>query len=166
MSQRSVTHATFVIERSYPVTAAAVFAAWATPSAKARWFVGPEGWQQLEREFDFRIGGRERVSGTHKGGIVSTFDASYHDIVPGQRIIYSYAMQLNDKPISVSLATVEFRQAGAGARLVFTEQAAFLDGFDDGGGRERGTGGLLDQLGSELQRGVSASQDPRRQAPQ
>jgi uncharacterized protein YndB with AHSA1/START domain len=155
MGERSVTHATFVIERSYGTAPAAVFAAWAQPGAKARWFVGPEGWKQLEREFDFRIGGRERLRGTHKSGVVSAFDAHYLDIVAHQRIIYSYRMHLNDKPISVSLASVEFKGVGAGTRLTFTEQAAFLDDFDDGGGRERGTGVLLDQLGADLRRGAS-----------
>ena len=54
--------------------------------------------------------------------------------------------------ISVSLATVELKREGKGTRLVFTEQGAFLDGFDDSGGRERGTADLLDALGRELKR--------------
>ena len=37
---RYVTHATFSLERVYPVPAARVFAAWADPAAKARWFAG------------------------------------------------------------------------------------------------------------------------------
>ncbi len=40
MSERSV-HATFVLERTYEASPAQVFAAWATPAAKARWF-GPD----------------------------------------------------------------------------------------------------------------------------
>jgi hypothetical protein len=36
---------------------------------------------------------------------------------------------------------------GAGTRLVVTEKGAFLDGYDDAGSRERGTGLLLDRLG-------------------
>src|ERR1035438_7768551 len=53
---RYVTHATFSLERSYPVSAARVFAAWADPAAKARWFApGPDSGHQL----DFRVGGRE-----------------------------------------------------------------------------------------------------------
>jgi len=32
MTDRSVTHATFVVERTYPVSPARVFAAWAEPS--------------------------------------------------------------------------------------------------------------------------------------
>jgi hypothetical protein len=39
-----------------------------------------------------------------------------------------------------------------GTRLIFTEQGAFLDGYDDAGKRESGTGGLLDALDRELKR--------------
>jgi hypothetical protein len=37
---------------------------------------------------------------------------------------------------------------------VLTEQGAFLDGYDDAGGRDRGTRGLLDQLEAALRRGA------------
>jgi hypothetical protein len=53
---------------------------------------------------------------------------------------------------AVSLATVEFKPAGAGTRLIFTEQAAFLDDFGDGGGRQRGTAALLELLEADLQK--------------
>jgi uncharacterized protein YndB with AHSA1/START domain len=36
MTDRSVTHSTFVVERSYDASPARVFAAWADPGAKAR----------------------------------------------------------------------------------------------------------------------------------
>ena len=42
MSNRSATHATFVIERDYDAPPAQVFAAWASVEAKNQWF-GPEG---------------------------------------------------------------------------------------------------------------------------
>jgi hypothetical protein len=35
---------------------------------------------------------------------------------------------------------------------VYTEQGAFLDGYDDPAGREEGTHALLDKLGAELAR--------------
>lgn len=155
MSERSATHGSFSIERVYDAVPKRVFRAWADPAAKARWFAGPAEWTMLERFIDFRVGGKERLSGRKGSGIVSTFDAHYHDIVPDERIVYAYAMQLDDKRISVSLATVEFKPAGTGTRLTFTEQAVFLDGYDDGGSRERGTRLLLDQLEAEL-KGQSA----------
>ncbi|HET6159863.1 MAG TPA: SRPBCC family protein [Dongiaceae bacterium] len=157
MIERSATHGTFAIERVYDASPARVFKAWADPEAKARWFVGPADWQLLARSIDFRIGGEEHLSG-RRTDFVSTFDGFYHDIVPDQRIIYSYDMHLDQRHISVSLATVEFRPDGAGTRLIFTEQAVFLDGYDDAGGRERGTRILLEQLGAELQRQAGASQ--------
>lgn len=152
MVERTTTHASFTIERSYDAAPTRVFKAWADPAAKARWFVGPADWQLIDRAIDFKVGGKEHLSGRRGNGTVSVFDACYHDIVPDQRIVYSYHMLTDETPISVSLATVELKAEGGGTRLIFTEQAAFLDDFDDGGGRERGTRVLLDQLGAELRR--------------
>ena len=59
-------------------------------------------------------------------------------------------MHLDDQRISVSLATMELQPDGDGTRLTFTEQGAFLDGFDDPTLRENGTGDLLDALGAFL----------------
>lgn len=152
MSERSTEHATFVIERTYAASPARVFAAWAEPAAKARWFVGPDEWNQGGHELDFRVGGRERVSGGPPGGPVHSFDGRYQDIVPDQRIVYSYDMHLDETRISVSLATVELEPAGAGTRLIFTEQAVFLDGADTAATREQGTRTLLDNLDAALRR--------------
>jgi uncharacterized protein YndB with AHSA1/START domain len=146
MSKRSTHHATFVIERTYAVPPARVFHAWADQKAKARWFVGPEEWESSGHELDFRVGGRERIAGGPPGGPVHAYEALYQDIVPNERIVYTYDMHSDDKRISVSLATVEFTPAGSGTRLILTEQGVFLDGFDSEVSREEGTHGLLDKL--------------------
>ena len=140
MTERTVTHATFTLERTYDAPPTRAFAAWAEPEAKARWFAGPENWKRGNYQLDFQVGGRERLAGGPAGGPIHHYDAIYQDIVPNERIIYGYDMHLDDKRISVSLATVEFKPAGKGTRLTFTEQGAFLDGFDDPAMRERGTG--------------------------
>lgn len=150
MSERSVTHATFVVERSYDASPERVFAAWAQPAAKARWFAEAEGWTTDEYALDFRVGGRETWRGSPKDGPVHAFDGHYQDIVENQRIVYSYDMHMDAARISVSLATVELRPEGRGTRLVFTEQGAFLDGHDNPAQREEGTGWLLDALGASL----------------
>ena len=76
----NVTHATFTLERSYPVPPAQVFAAWADPAAKASWFTPGPG---FGHELDFRIGGREVARGGPDGGPAMTFETFYRDIVPG-----------------------------------------------------------------------------------
>jgi uncharacterized protein YndB with AHSA1/START domain len=151
VSERSTRHTTFTIERIYNFAPAKVFAAWSNADAKARWFAGPaDKWTLVKRELDFRVGGREKLSGSFLDGHTSNFNGYYQDIVPDERIVYSYEMDLSGKKISVSLATVEFKHAKTGTKLTFTEQAVFLDDFEDAGGRERGTAELLDQLGASL----------------
>jgi uncharacterized protein YndB with AHSA1/START domain len=147
---RSVVHAIFSLERVYDASPALVFRALSDQAAKARWFEGGDGWTVLEREMDVRPGGRERVKGRWPSGLVTTFDAVYFDVVPDRRLVYSYEMRLDARKISVSLATLELAPAGAGTRLKLTEQGAFLDGYDDKGSREHGTGLLLDRLGASL----------------
>jgi uncharacterized protein YndB with AHSA1/START domain len=151
MTERSVEHATFAVRRTYDASPARVFAAWADPAAKARWFGDPDQGAD-DFELDFRVGGREFNRGTAPDGHHYTFEARYEDIVPDERIVYSYDMHLDETRISVSLATVELKPAGAGTRLIFTEQGAFLDGHDRPQLREQGTGSLLDALGEELER--------------
>ncbi|MGH7154770.1 MAG: SRPBCC domain-containing protein [Acetobacteraceae bacterium] len=84
--------------------------------------------------------------------LTSTFDAIYHDVIPNERLVYSYEMHLDDRKISVSLATMQLRAERKGTRLLIDEQGAFFDGFDDAGAREQGTGELLDALGRSLSR--------------
>jgi uncharacterized protein YndB with AHSA1/START domain len=147
MSDRSVTHATFVIERTYPVDRSRVFKAWADPRAKALWFGGPEGAGDFE--LDFRVGGRETNRGT-VGGSVFLYDATYHDIVEDERIVYAYDMYMDDARISVSLGTIELSPDGDGTRLVYTEKGAYLDGHDTPDQRQEGTEQLFDALGESL----------------
>jgi uncharacterized protein YndB with AHSA1/START domain len=150
MTERSVTHATIVVERTYDASPARVFAAWADPAVKVRWFAGPDEWGSGDFELDFQVGGRERNSGGPPGGPVHRYDAIYQDIVPDQRIILTYDLYLDETRISVSLATVELKPAAAGTHLIYTEQGAYLDGHDVPDLREQGMGRLLDALGAEL----------------
>jgi uncharacterized protein YndB with AHSA1/START domain len=151
MSEPSTHYTTFSIEREYPVTLAKVYAAWSQAEAKSRWFAGPsDQWTIVKREFDFRVGGRERVVGKFKIGKVSDFNCLYWDIVPEKRIVYSYEMYVDGKRISVSQATVEFKPKGKGTLLIFTEQVVHLDGYPTPQDREQGTRGLLDRLGESL----------------
>ena len=144
-------HASFHLERSYEAPVEHVWRALTEEAAKQKWFGGTPGrWQLLERHMDVRVGGTERPRGRWEGGIVSTFDATYHDVIPSERLVYSYIMHLDEKKISVSLATMQLQANGRQTRLKVTEQGAFLDGYDDAGGRERGTGHLLDALGASL----------------
>lgn len=140
MSQRTVQHDTIVVERTYDAAPARVFAAWSDPAARARWDVPGDGWEVVEYESDFRVGGRERSRFGPPAGPFYTSEGRYEDIVPNSRIVMAGTMAQDDTRISTSVLTVELLASGAQTRLILTEQAAFLDGKDKTGQPRRGLG--------------------------
>lgn len=146
MTDRSIAHGTFVVERRYPATPARVFRAWADPAVKQLWFGA--GASQV---FEFREGGREYAEGS-VGTDRFTFDVLYQDIVENVRIVYSYQMTMGGKRLSVSVAAVELVPDADGTRMTVTEHGCFFDGLDTVQQRRMGTEALVDALGAELAR--------------
>jgi uncharacterized protein YndB with AHSA1/START domain len=148
---RSVTHASFTLERADPAPPDRVFDAWADPATKARWFAGGTG--EGHHQLDFRVGGREVASGGPPGCPVMTFETFYREIVPRERIVYTSTMSSGAEVITISLTTVEFKPADGGTKLVLTEQGAFLDGREEPAWRENGTADQLKALADVLENG-------------
>jgi uncharacterized protein YndB with AHSA1/START domain len=148
MSDRSIVHATFTLERSYPAPPEKVFGAWANPKVKARWFAGDPSDYQL----DFRPGGIERNSATHDGKRI-VWETLYREIVADERIVYTSVLSEDSTLATASLTTVEFVPEDDGTRLVLVEAGAYLDGREQPAWREEGTGSQLDALGRYLAKG-------------
>ncbi len=155
MKVSTVAHDTFVIERSYDVPVTQVFRAWSDPELKACWFAGSADALRTGYQLDFRVGGHEVNRGGPPGGPLFIYDSEYRDIVPDQRIVYTYEMFADENRLSVSVATVQFHDHGPTTRLVLTEQGVFLDGHDSVAQREEGTRGLLESLARLLHGGAS-----------
>jgi uncharacterized protein YndB with AHSA1/START domain len=147
MTDRTVIHDTFTIERDYPVPLNHTWSAWADPAIKGRWFASAAG---QEHELDFRAGGLEITRGTAPDGTAMVFESTYRDIVAPQRIVYTSTLSGDDELLTVSLTTVLFTAAGDATHLTLVEQATFLDGHEKPEWRSHGTGAWLDALGADL----------------
>jgi uncharacterized protein YndB with AHSA1/START domain len=154
-------HASFVIEHRYEASPQRVYAAWSDPAAKRQWFVEGEGWEIQSYELDFREGGTERSRFRHLKGeqifgekTIFGNETVFTEIVPNERIIFTYSMDRNGVRFSVSLASVELSAAGAGTRMIFTEHAAFFEGGDGAQMREAGWRELLEKLDQYLTKGA------------
>jgi uncharacterized protein YndB with AHSA1/START domain len=150
MTSSTVTHDTFVIARTYDSPVARVFRAWADPNRKARWFAGSADALGNGYELDFQVGGREVNRGGPPGGPLYTYSAQFRDIVMERRIVSTSELFADDCLLSVTVATVEFRETGDTTELILTEQGVFLDGQETAAQREEGTRSLLDSLAAWL----------------
>ncbi len=152
MSDPKVTNATFVIERVIKASPARIFAAYSTLEAKNNWFKAPTDVVTLNRDFDFRPGGKERFHARWPDGKATDFQATYHDIIENERMVLVYDMYAGGVKLSVSLLTIELVDEGGKTRLIHTEQGSyFVGGKADAEGREHGTTWHIENLKAQLE---------------
>jgi uncharacterized protein YndB with AHSA1/START domain len=148
MTEHSVKHSTFTLQRTYSASPAQVFAAWADRDTKAKWYATDDDAYTL----DFRVGGAEAVHGRTDDGAEIVAESVYHDIRLDERIVYTTLLYGRSVLATVSVTTVEFVPDGTGTHLVLTEQDTLLDDQEQPEWRRRGTDDWLDALGRELGR--------------
>lgn len=152
----SITHNTFVIERNFPSTPERVFAAFAAPAKKRRWFAEAHHHEVGTYEMDFRVRGLETSrykmnATTPLPGVELLSTGVFHVIVLNERIVSSSTMSIGGNIISAALATFELVLAANGdTDLIFTHQAAFFEGADGPQMREQGWRSLFDRLATHL----------------
>jgi uncharacterized protein YndB with AHSA1/START domain len=100
MSERSVTHTTFAIERTYDASPARAFRASSDPAVPDRWFVEPDRWPIAGYSHDFRLGGRESGRFSQDRETIYFNETVYQDIVPERRIVSAYTMARGETRVS------------------------------------------------------------------
>ena len=145
MIERTVRHATVVMERHLASPPHRVFAAWSDPDERRIWDLPENGWVVAEHEHDFRVGGMERTRFGPPGNPRYMSFGHFLDIEPDARIISAGTMHDNDVRMTSTLATVELYADGEGTRLFLTDQSAFY-GDEAPEGRSGGWGTIISRL--------------------
>jgi uncharacterized protein YndB with AHSA1/START domain len=151
MTDLTVIHDTFTLERRYRVPAARVFAFLSEPVMKRRWYAAADERDLEAFDMDFREGGVERMASrmgeqTPFPGAILANDGRFEDIVPGRRVVVSTSMTLGGRRISSSLITFEVSEDGVETVMRLTHQAAFYEGSDGPQMRKGGWEALLNRL--------------------
>jgi len=151
IATKPAVHSTFRLERFYNASPDRVFSAFSDPDSKRRWLIEGEGFEVFDYRPAFAVGAHEFSSFAYQGGPEIINETVYQDIIPNERLVYCYRMALAGAPMSASLATIELVEKDGGTLLVHTEQGTYLDGMDDGTGRQEGVRGLLEILAGEVE---------------
>ena len=155
MTNPTVAHGQFTVEREYPVPPARVFGAHATAEAKIAWFAVPDGeFIAAVEDFtlDFRVGGMERLVARLGNGKQMVLETRYWDIVPDERIVATYDVVIVGRRLSVSLWSVWLEPTAIGTKLITVEDGAFLDDLDNAQQRIQGVTYDYDNLATYLAR--------------
>jgi len=117
-----------------------VWALLSEPELRASWVRMPGPSSTATREFDFRVGGGERltnvfVSTAEHGEIREELEnrSVFYDIVPNERIVSSYQAVVAGIPRWVALVTIDLAASARGTHLDWTEQYSFLHLSTPGG---------------------------------
>jgi uncharacterized protein YndB with AHSA1/START domain len=111
------------LERCFPAPPPFVFALWSNPGLVSSWW-GPEGHHLATCDMDLRPGGHWRFNMRRDGADHWTHGV-YHEVVPDERLLFSYHFDAFDVH---SIVSVRLAPEGAGTRLHFLQT-----GFPDAG---------------------------------
>lgn len=136
-------HDEFTLKRSINASRKLCYRAWTELEHKKNWFIGPEGWEQIERSVDFRVGGEEILHG-RTDSFESKYTARFHLIIPDTQLIYAFDMHVNGGHYSISLTGLDFEESDNGTQITYVEKIYYLTEDYDNKGRIEGTNKLLD----------------------
>ena len=133
------------LRRTYSATPERVFQAWTRPEELKQWWGAAEGYTTPVAEIDLQIGGQYRLGMRPPGGPHTLVVAgSYREIIPAEKLVFTWQWETPDGSAPVTLVTVDFLKTGAGTEVVVTHEQ-----FPDAAMRdehEGGWNGLLARL--------------------
>jgi len=108
-----------IVTRHIKAPPARLWKAWSSADGIARWF-GPRVSKVMHAEADLHVGGRYRIVIEAPDGTVSEVGGAYREIVPNERLAFTWAWKTT--PDRVSLVTVTLTADGVGTLLTLRHE--------------------------------------------
>lgn len=104
------TKPSLTLKRHLKAPIAKVFQALTRPEALKQWFGPSDSYTISEAKVDLRVGGAYRIVMVEESGAEHRVGGKYREIVPNERLVYSWAWE--STPEVESLVTITLKAAG------------------------------------------------------
>ena len=123
------------IKRTFAAPRQTLFEAWTKPERLKKWFLmsTPNNVNQIH-EVDLRVGGKIRAEAVNPQGKKHVLLAVFKEIVPQEKLVYTWKSEEGMPDSGESLVTVQFRQLGESN---FTEVTLTHERFPNSEVRDR-----------------------------
>jgi uncharacterized protein YndB with AHSA1/START domain len=125
-----VTDGTLRMERTFNAPRQAVFDAWTSPEVLKRWWPAGADWDTPVAEVDVRVGGRLRLVMRSPDGEEFGGTGEYVEIVPPERLVYTWTWDGHEGHRGSQLVEVEFTERGDGTTTVVLTNTGLEDERD------------------------------------
>jgi uncharacterized protein YndB with AHSA1/START domain len=132
------------MRRTIPAPRDRVFRAWTDPEELKRWW-GPGLFTTPAAEVDLRPGGDYRLVMETPDGEGLVLAGTFREVVPPERLVYTWRWEIGVPDVQESLVTVEFSEVDGATEIALTHEHApgsVLDPY------QRGWESGLDKLAS------------------
>lgn len=107
------------LKRRIKASPATLYRAWLEPKGIVQWFGAP-GATNFRADVDARVGGRYALKSTDTKGEDMGVSGEYRELIPNEKIVFSWAWQ--STPERISQVTVTFKPDGAETILTLTHE--------------------------------------------
>ena len=142
---------TLHLKRTFAAPREKVFRAWTDPEALKRWW-GPGECSTSIAEVDLRVGGKYRLGMQCQGdGGIFFLNGVYREILPPERLVYTWRWESPDMDAGETLVTVEFHDHGQTTEIVLIHENFPRPEISEQ--HHQGWLGCFDSLAEMLERG-------------
>jgi uncharacterized protein YndB with AHSA1/START domain len=110
------------LSQTFQFPVAQVYQAWVQPEALQQWFGRCEGVEIQKVEMDVQVGGKWRILSSSPDGHLKTVNGEYREVVPNQKVAFTWNIDTDKIKVQNTLVTVQFRELGNETEITLTHE--------------------------------------------